>query len=101
MSKMKYDTLSQTVNSLKKRGYDENFVLHDNAIECPEVGETFRPEAFEVDEHHRFEGMTNPADSSVVYAISTESGVKGILVDGYGAYSSPLKEEMIQKLKVR
>jgi hypothetical protein len=43
--------------------------------------------------------MTNPADSSVLYAIETEKGDKGLLVDSYGVYAEEVSPEMIDKLK--
>jgi hypothetical protein len=39
-------------------------------------------------EHHRFEGMSDPDDSSVVYALEASNGLKGLLVDAYGAYAN-------------
>jgi hypothetical protein len=49
---------------------------------------------------HRFEGMTSPDDSSVLYAISSTGGLKGVLVDAYGAYTESVSTEMIKKLQV-
>ena len=95
-----YDTLSEAVKALRKRGYDQDFEFRPEAIECKDLDEVYAPKAFDIDEFHRFEGMSNPGDSSIIYAISTESGVKGILIDAYGAYSSPLKDVMIKKFQI-
>jgi hypothetical protein len=35
----------------------------------------------------------------VIYAISSTTGVKGTLIDGYGAYSGALSFEMAKKLQ--
>lgn len=32
--------------------------------------------------------MTNPADNSILYAISTSDGQKGLRIDGYGVTGS-------------
>jgi len=95
-----YDTLSEAINDLKKRGYNNDFNLHPDWIECSALTLKLAPEEFHVDEVHRFEGMTNPDDSSVLYAISSTKGVKGLLVDAYGAYSDSLSPIMIQRLRV-
>ncbi|PHO00465.1 phosphoribosylpyrophosphate synthetase, partial [Rhodobacteraceae bacterium 4F10] len=58
------------------------------------------PDTFEVVEVYRFEGMSSAGDNSVVYAIQTKTGVKGVLVDAYGVYANSLSPEMIQKLKI-
>jgi len=59
------------------------------------------PEDFEVDAFYRFEGMSSPDDNSIVYAISGKNGIKGILVDAYGVYSSSLSGAMVQKLDLK
>jgi hypothetical protein len=35
----------------------------------------------------RFEGESDPADNSILYAIETDDGKKGILSDAYGPYA--------------
>lgn len=97
-----YDTLSEAIDGLKREGYTEDFNLKENCIHCGALGKDILPEHFMIDEVYRFEGMSNPDDSSVVYAISSEKhGLKGILVDAYGVYSSPLSAQMLKKLKFR
>ncbi|MBL7857515.1 MAG: phosphoribosylpyrophosphate synthetase [Cyclobacteriaceae bacterium] len=95
-----FETLTEAIQVLKNKGYDQDFNLHPEWIECPPLKLKFKPEEFHVDEVHRFEGMTNPDDSSVLYAISSTSGVKGIVVDAYGAYAESISPLMIEKLKI-
>src|SRR5690242_4508600 len=66
-----YNTLSETISALKSRGYNQDFNLHPEWIECPPMNLKLKPAEFHVDEVHRFEGMTNPDDSAVLYAISS------------------------------
>lgn len=95
-----YETLSETLNALNKKGYTEDFNLKSNCLECPSQQLELHPEDFEIDEVYRFEGMSNPSDNSVVYAISSsKESVKGVLVDAYGADATSLTPEMAQKLK--
>lgn len=95
-----YESLSKAIQGLQQDGYKYDFNLHPDAIECPDVKKKFRPEEFHVDKVYRFEGMTNPDDSSVLYAISTAEGLKGLLVDAYGVYADTINHEMIQKLTI-
>lgn len=100
MANQHYDTLSQAVEALKKQGYDQDLDLKNNCVACKALDYEMKADEFEVDEVHRFEGASNPGDASVLYAISSDKyGLKGILIDAYGAYASPLTTEMIQKLK--
>lgn len=100
MSSIYYDTLSQAVNALQQQGYNEDLNLKSNCVECRAQGYEMIADEFEVDQVFRFEGDSNPADASVLYAISSEKyNLKGLLIDAYGAYADPLTSEMIQKLK--
>ena len=91
-----YDTVSQAVDGLKERGYTLDFNLKSNSLEC--LGQKFNPKDFEITEFHRFEGSSDPGDESIVYAIESRSGMKGVLVNAFGVYSEPLSDEMIKKL---
>ena len=54
-----------------------------------------------IDEHYRFEGDTDPADETIVYAISSgKYKLKGVLVNAFGVYSDSASNELIEKLKV-
>ncbi len=63
-------------------------------MECPSIKLEIHPEDFEVDETYRFEGMSSTDDNSVLYAISSKNGLKGLLVDAYGVYAENILEEM-------
>lgn len=96
-----YDTLSEAINNKQAEGYTFDFNLSNSTLECKALNEVFQATEFNVDAFYRFEGDSNPDDSSILYAIHTQSGVKGLLVDAYGTYSDNLNAEMIQKLKMR
>jgi hypothetical protein len=93
-----YDTVSGAVNGLKQRGYTLDFNLAENCLVCHE--DKFNPEDFEIVEIYRFEGPTDPADEAVVYAIESNKGYKGVLVNGYGISSDSVSDEMARKLSV-
>ncbi|ADR22051.1 phosphoribosylpyrophosphate synthetase [Marivirga tractuosa DSM 4126] len=99
-SNTSYDTLSEATNALRKEGYTEDFNLKPECLECLTSKLQLHPEDFEVDAFYRFEGMSNPDDNSIVFAISGKNGMKGVLVDAYGLYSSSLNEAMVQRLKM-
>ena len=96
-----FATLTEALDDLRRRGYDEDFNLKPTCIECAAKQVELHPDDFEITEVYRFEGATNPDDSSVLYAISGKNGMKGVLVDAYGVYATPLSTEMLTKLKVR
>lgn len=95
-----YDTLTEAISDLRKRGYDRDFNRRDAWLECMSLDKNFLPHQFHVDEVYRFEGMSNPSDNAVLYAIRADAEHKGLLVDAYGAYSGQLTPEMIAKLRI-
>ncbi|GAA3978864.1 hypothetical protein GCM10022246_33710 [Pedobacter ginsengiterrae] len=96
-----YDTVTAALTDLDNRGYNLDFNLTSEALECKSINLQLMPEEFEIEEVYHFEGMTDPADSSVVYAISSNLGnLKGVLVDGYGVYAENISPELLNKLKI-
>jgi len=96
-----YDTLTAAVADLEQRGYEYDFVLAQDCIECKSLDLQLMPEEFEIDEFYRFEGMTDPADSAVIYAISSPVGnLKGVMIDAYGVYAENVSPELLDKLKI-
>jgi hypothetical protein len=97
-----YGTLSQAINKLKlEEGYEHDFNLLDEKIELKSKEQTFGVEEFEVDKVLRFEGMSNPDDNAILYAITTTNDLKGVLVDGYGVSSGQVSKEMMKKLDLK
>lgn len=95
-----FGTLTDALDDLRRRGYVHDFNLHPDCIGCKEPEVQLSPDDFEITEVHRFEGSSNPDDNEVVYAITGKNGLKGVLVDAYGAYSDSLSAEMVQKLQI-
>ena len=96
-----YETLSEAVAALKAQGYSEDFNLKEDCIECGKGAYRYYHNEFHVDKLFRFYGANDPADESVVYAISSADGhIKGVLVNGFGPTSDPLTVEMLEKLTI-
>ncbi len=93
-------TVSEVLNRLKKDGYNVDFNLSESCLVCQGNSLELYPEDFVVDKHYRFEGISDPADEAIVYAISSDKHrVKGTLVDGYGIYSDSLTHAMLKALQ--
>lgn len=93
--------MTEALTDLKSRGYTEDFKLRSELLECVSKDQKYSAENFYVDEFYRFEGMTNPDDSSILFAISSSDGIKGTLVDAYGVYAENLTPEMSMRLQLR
>ncbi len=92
-----YATLSGAVEALKKQGYTDEITLTDDGLF--NQAEPLDPAAFTIDSFHRFEGPSDPADMSIVYAISSMTlGLKGLLVGDYGANAQNFIHKMVKEL---
>ena len=97
----KYDSMVEAVNSLTKRGYTFEFRLEEDCLICHPLDKRFRSSDLLITEVYRFEGISDPEDSSVIYAIESKDGVKGVLIDAYGAYADEQKEIFLKDIPVR
>ncbi|AUD03202.1 phosphoribosylpyrophosphate synthetase [Spirosoma pollinicola] len=94
-----YDTLSEALDGLRKQGFTQDYNLKSDYLHCQPDNIELKPADFDVVDVYRFEGMTDPADEAVLYAIEAKNGNKGVLVDGYGASSESISSEMAEKLR--
>lgn len=93
-----YTNLIDAIKGLRNEGYTEDFNIKFNVLECGDY--CLRCDEFEIDKSYRFDNDTDPADQSVIYAISSsDNKIKGILINSYGLYSEDITDEMIEKLK--
>ena len=95
-----YTTVTDTLNRLKEEGYVLDFNLKPDCVECTSLDIQLHPDQFVIDKFYRFEGASNPDDSAIIYAISSQDGLKGTLMDAYGVYADSLTSEMIERLKI-
>ncbi len=93
-----YETVTEAVVGLKKRGFTEDFNLEENCLICN--AQKFHADKFKISEVYRFEGNSDPGDEAVVYGIESANGIKGVLVNSYGYQSEPMSDEIARKLKL-
>lgn len=97
-----YDTVSEAINDLMQRGYtkDFNIIADQECLICNKSGVVLSPDEFEIDEVYRFEGMTDPGDEMIIFALSAKMfNAKGILVNAYGLYADGKTSKMIERLR--
>ena len=100
MKLVTYRTMSDAINQLRKRGFASSFKLLDGALICLETKEKYLPGDLEITEYHRFEGDSNPADMSILFALKCNDGNKGTVVSSYGTYATDGLLSFMDKVKV-
>jgi hypothetical protein len=80
------DTVTEAIRRLQGEGYTGNwFATAAHELESSESGEVFDPTEVEIDHILRFEGESDPGDESIVFALRTPAGDRGIYSAPYGA----------------
>ncbi len=97
-----FSNLVEAINVLKKEGYTEDFDLESDCISCSSNKLKLHPDQFHIDEYYRFEGTSSPDDSSILYAISSDTlKIKGLMVNAFGIYADEMTADMVKKLDIR
>lgn len=93
-------TLMDILDDLRAEGYTEDFNLRENSLLCGQYQVSH--DKFSVDKFVRLEGISDPDDEVVVYAISALAplNLKGVLVNSYGIYADAMASEMMEKLTI-
>jgi hypothetical protein len=80
-------TLSQVLETLRLKRQDNEFLLTENGFSVGN-GKFYTPQELKVIRTFRFEGDSDPSDSSVLYLIEAKDGLIGYSIDSYGAFSN-------------
>ncbi|MEO8794300.1 MAG: phosphoribosylpyrophosphate synthetase [Daejeonella sp.] len=95
-----YQNLLEAINDLRNRGYNYDYDYADSQLYCKTISMRFNPLDLRITEYYRFEGMTSPDDNSVLYAIESNDGHRGVLIDAYGAYADEYKSAFLKDIPV-
>lgn len=94
-----FETSLEAIQDLTKRGYTANLSLEGDTIDDKAQNIQMTADDFEIDEFYRFEGVSNPSDMSIVYAVSSAKyDLKGILVNAFGTYANNSSSAIDAKL---
>ena len=74
----------EIIKEYQQKGYECNFMMVDGQLQETESKTKFTPEQVFIKAEHRFEGMTNPSDMSILYIIEAIGGYKGTILIAYG-----------------
>lgn len=85
-------TLTYVMEKLRQKKMDTEFRWTPQGFTTSK-GKSYQPENLVINKVFRFEGITDPADMSVLYVIEANDGLIGYSLDAYGVYSSHDDEE--------
>ena len=80
-------TLSQVLEDLRLRKQDNELRIADGKFMAPS-GKAYEAAELKIIKTYRFEGDSDPSDSSIIYLIEANDGLIGYSIDAYGVYSN-------------
>jgi hypothetical protein len=92
-------TLSTCMERLKGEGYIANFRVETGLLKSLDKEVMYEPQEVKINNFYRFEGESDPSDTSILYAIETNDGTKGIIADAYGAYADEEVSDFFEKVE--
>jgi hypothetical protein len=92
--------LEKVQTNLEKYGYTEQFRVEKGKLVSMETKKSFKPKDVKAVNFYRFEGISDPDDMSILYAIETCDGSKGTLTDAYGRYSDDDTSDFMKQVEV-
>ena len=75
------------MKKLEQHGYSEQFKVQKDRLVSLTSGKKYKSGDVKAVNFYRFEGISDPDDMSILYAIETCDGAMGTLTDAYGRYS--------------
>jgi hypothetical protein len=95
-------TLSEVIEKLRLKRQDNEFRLTQEGFTIG-TGKFYQPHDLKIIKTYRFEGESDPSDSSILYLLEGNDGTVGYSVDAYGAFSNHDDmnyDEFIRKIPV-
>lgn len=94
------DTLSDRMRHLRANGWIEDFSVDEGGVCCDHCRRWAAPEDVIVDLVQRFEGPSDPADESILFAITMPGPHRGLLPAAYGPEVGSAVADVMQRLRL-
>jgi hypothetical protein len=92
--------MDKCLNKLEAEGYTDQYKVEKGKLHDLTNDKKYKPRDVKAVNFFRFEGITNPEDMSILYAIETSDGRRGTLVDAYGLYADDDTSTFMQEVEI-
>src|SRR5829696_5275989 len=92
--------LETCMKHLEDQGFTDQYKMDSGRLRCLATDRYFQPHDVKAVNFYRFEGISNPSDMSILYAVETRDGRKGTLVDAYGLYADGETGKFLQEVEI-
>ncbi|MCE3294389.1 MAG: hypothetical protein K0R65_103 [Crocinitomicaceae bacterium] len=97
--KTEMKTMVSCTNMLNKMGFTTQFKAFKAGLKSLDTERVYAPNQVNIVNFYRFEGESDPAENSILYAIETSDGEKGTLTDAYGMYNDAHVTNFIKQVE--
>ena len=99
MSAPENDHLTNQLQNLEKKGFTDQLQFENGQIKNLSNHLKYSVSQVAHSDEYRFEGMTNPSDMSILFAIEFVDGRKGTLAAPYGSQGDANLFEFMNKVE--
>ncbi|MCL5127993.1 hypothetical protein [Algibacter sp. L4_22] len=86
------------IKMYQQKGFTSNFMMVNHKLVGTETKTEYYPIDITVVAEHRFEGISNPSDMSMLYVIETRDGNKGTVLANYSPASNTSTAEFFKAI---
>jgi hypothetical protein len=79
---------SDYIDYYNSRGYTDHFKISNEGLIHIKTHQILKPEDISIVAQHRFEGISNPSDMSVLYVVEASQNIKGTALVNYNPSSA-------------
>ncbi|MDO7136117.1 hypothetical protein [Algibacter lectus] len=98
MEKKNLKSEKDYIKMYQEKGFTSNFMMVNHKLVSTETKKEYYPMDIKVVAEHRFEGISNPSDMSILYAIETREGNKGTVLANYSPSSDTSTAEFFKAI---
>ncbi len=92
------NTLTEDITAARKEGFTSDFMFRNGRLTCRTNNKDYTAEDCTLIEYCRHEGMNDPSDSSILFLIACNDGIKGCLTSAYGVDADTELIEFVMSL---
>jgi len=86
------------IKKYQNQGFTCNFRFENEKLVESNTKNGYKPEQIIIKREHRFEGISNPSDMSILYVIETTDGHKGLVTANYSYNSDTGLDEFFKNI---
>jgi hypothetical protein len=92
--------MEKCMNKLEEMGFTDQYKVEKGKLLNLTNNKKYKAKDVKAVNFYRFEGITDPEDMSILYAIETSDGRKGTLADAYGLYADEDTSAFMQEVEI-